>query len=135
MSTKEYLRQIYEIQHHIKRIEQRKAAIEADLYSVKAITIAPDRVMSSVNNDRLVNLIAKHDRVVKRLEKEKLRLLSKRQKIMWEIEKVPEPYKTLLCERYELCLTWEQIAVDMNVSVRHVYNLHGRALLEFEKLR
>lgn len=135
MTTKEYLRQIYDIQQHIKRLEQRKAAIEADLYSVKAITISPDKVMSSSSHDRMLSLIAKHDRLVKGIEEDRIRLFAKRRKIMREVERVPEPYKTLLHERYELCWTWEQIAEDMHTSVRHIYRLHGRALYEFEKIR
>lgn len=44
------------------------------------------------------------------------------------IDRVPEPYRTLLYERYINGLTWEQIAVRMNYSYRRVTQLHGEAL-------
>ena len=44
------------------------------------------------------------------------------------ISRMPEPYHTLLLERYINGKTWEQIAVDMNYSYRGVTKMHGRAL-------
>ncbi len=44
------------------------------------------------------------------------------------IEAVPEPYSTLLYERYINGKTWEQVAVDMNYSYMHICRLHGAAL-------
>ena len=34
----------------------------------------------------------------------------------------------LLYKRYVLYKTWEEIAVDMNYSIRKIYYLHGEAL-------
>ena len=46
------------------------------------------------------------------------------------IKAVPEPvYRTLLELRYRSGFTWEQIAEAMGYDVRHVYRLHGEALL------
>nr|DAV39989.1 MAG TPA: ECF sigma factor [Caudoviricetes sp.] len=42
--------------------------------------------------------------------------------------------RTLLSLRYLSYLTWEQIAEEMEVDVRHVYRLHKAALLEAELL-
>ena len=45
------------------------------------------------------------------------------------IEAVPEPYSTLLYERYINGKTWEQIAVTLNYSFVHVvHRLHPAAL-------
>lgn len=44
------------------------------------------------------------------------------------ISRVPDPYQTLLYERYINGKTWEQVAVDMNYSYRGVTKMHGRAL-------
>lgn len=43
-------------------------------------------------------------------------------------------FRTLLSLRYLSNLTWEQIADEMEVDVRHVYRLHKSALLEAESL-
>ena len=42
--------------------------------------------------------------------------------------------RRLLRDRYINCKSWEQIAVDMGYVIRRVYQLHGEALQEFEKL-
>ena len=44
------------------------------------------------------------------------------------IDRLPEPYRTLLFERYINGKTWEQVAVDMHYSYRGVTKMHGRAL-------
>lgn len=42
-------------------------------------------------------------------------------------------YRLLLELRYVNLCTWEKIAEIMDVAVRHVYRLHGSALIEAEK--
>lgn len=37
-------------------------------------------------------------------------------------------YRELLLNRYLRMMTWEQIAVEMNYDIRHVWRLHGEAL-------
>ena len=44
------------------------------------------------------------------------------------IEHVPEPYHTLLYQRYINGKTFEQISVDMHYSWRQIVRLHGQAL-------
>lgn len=48
--------------------------------------------------------------------------------VIGAIDRVPEPYRTLLYERYVNGKTWEQVAVDMHYSYRGVTKMHGRAL-------
>ena len=42
--------------------------------------------------------------------------------------------KLLLCLRYENFLTWEQVAVEMEISFQWVHVLHSRALKIIEPL-
>lgn len=44
------------------------------------------------------------------------------------IDRLPEPYRTLLFERYINGKTFEQIAVFLNYSYRQVTRIHGNAL-------
>jgi|LSQX01.1.fsa_nt_gb hypothetical protein len=43
-------------------------------------------------------------------------------------------YQTLLEKRYLSSISWEQIATDMNYSLRWVYIVHGRALRAVEAI-
>lgn len=60
-------------------------------------------------------------------EKEKLR-------IEQNIDRVREPYRTLLHKRYIEELNFEKIADDMGYSYVRITHLHGEALLEYEKM-
>lgn len=42
-------------------------------------------------------------------------------------------YVQLLYQRYVFYKSWEQIAVDMNYSIRQIYNIHGSALCDINK--
>ena len=42
-------------------------------------------------------------------------------------------YQSVLELRYLSYRTWEQVAVEMNYSIRWIYKLHGKALQEMEQ--
>lgn len=56
------------------------------------------------------------------------RLTALETEIIGVISHMPDPYQTLLYERYINGKTWEQVAVQMNYSYRHTTKLHGAAL-------
>lgn len=137
MTAKGYLQQIYHFKNRINRLMARREEIRAEMYSVKspAGVMSPDRVQSSITGDKLERLIARVDELERDIVAEIESLEKSRRRISEQIEAVPnETYRTLLHERYELCWKWEKIAVDLNVSIRHVYRLHGEALQAFEKI-
>ncbi len=41
--------------------------------------------------------------------------------------------RQVLNMRYLYCKSWEQIAMELNISVRHIRNLHGYALEEISR--
>lgn len=50
------------------------------------------------------------------------------------IDKEPdEDRRCVLYRYYIICQSWEQIAVDMHLSIRWITKLHGRALQDLEK--
>ena len=50
------------------------------------------------------------------------------------IKKIDDPeHQTLLELRYLCFKTWEQIAVDMNYSVRNIYKLHDQSLADVKQ--
>lgn len=51
-----------------------------------------------------------------------------------KIDKVIEPYRTLLLDRYILDMSLEQIAVEMNYSYEYVRHLHGEALEKYREV-
>ena len=136
MTAKEHLQQVYAIQRKIKRLQDRREDLRADLYSVKSPSDLPEiRVQTSLTGDKMLELVAKVDELERGIIAEIDELTEKKQEIIAEIEKVPqENYRQLLFDRYILCQKWEQIALDRDKGVRWIYRLHGKALNTFEKV-
>lgn len=135
MTAKEHLQSIYAISQKINRLQTRREDIRNDLYSLGGMDMSADRVQTSPKGDRMLELIATVDEIERDLVDEIRQLTEEKQKIIREIERVPqENYKQLLYDRYVLCQRWEKIALDRNKGVRWIYRLHGKSLQAFEKV-
>ena len=136
MTANEHLQQVYTIQRKIKRLEDRREDLRADLYSVKSPSDLPEiRVQTSLTGDKMLELVAKVDELERNIIAEIDRLTDKKQEIIAEIEKVPrENYRQLLFERYILFKKWEQIAIDWDKGIRWIYRLRKKALNAYEKV-
>lgn len=137
MTAKQYLRQIYLISARIKRLSEQREQIRAEMFSIKSVSgeMNPDKVLSSIEGDSMLRLIARVDEIEREIVKEMERLQKKRARMSKKIETLPEDkYREVLHQRYIMCRKWEDIAEQMNVSVRYVYMLHGQALQSFQKI-
>lgn len=137
MTAKEHLQSVYSIQQKIKRLQNRREDLRADLYSIGSPTgqLDSERVQTSISGDRMAELVARVDEVERDIVAELKDLIVAKDKISQEIERVPnENYKQLLFDRYILCLKWEKIALDRDKGIRWIYRMHGKALNSFEKV-
>ena len=74
---------------------------------------------------RVVDICDLTDEIKKQTDK----LKKLRKEMMVVVEEVPDPeYQLILQERYFEMLTWEDIASDINRSVRSAQLMHGKAL-------
>lgn len=134
ITAKEYLQQIYHINWHIIRLQQRRDDIRKDLYAVKspAGSMDADKVQTSMSGDTMLRMIAKADEAERDIVTTLNHLMDVKTRITEQIEALDdERYKTLLLKRYVLLMHWEQIAVDMNYRIKWIYDLHGQALAAF----
>lgn len=134
MTAKEYLRQIYCIDRKVKRIQERRDDLRAEMYAISSPSgkLGTDKVQTSLSGDSMLRLIAKVEDTESDLVAEMDRLLDLKEKISRQIEALDdERYKTLLLKRYVMLKSWEQIAVEMGYRIKWVYDLHGRALRAF----
>jgi len=134
MTTKSYLSQI----ERLDRMIQNKLS---EIYQLKtmacSVTVSNDgeRVKNSGDKDRMGSTVAK----IVDLEKETDELVDsfveKRKRIVGQIDSIEDvDYYHVLSMRYIARDTFETIAEKTNWSIRKVFSLHGKALLEFEKL-
>lgn len=96
--------------------------------------LTADRVQSSVDPDRLLELISKINEKDQMITRKISALVDLKAKISGQIQQLQDTrYEELLHSRYVMCLRWEEIAVQMHIDLRWVYRLHGQALEAFAK--
>lgn len=99
------------------------------------------QMFPSVNNDGmpkgnthsdLSGYVARLDALISQLEHEQALAVRQYKEIHDRIYKMQNrAEKEVLIRRYLMGKTWEQIAVEMNYTYRHVTRLHGAALQSF----
>lgn len=83
------------------------------------------------STEEAVNTYMKYsDKLMEKLQE----LYAVKTEIALAIFKVSDSrYRTLLELYYLKKLTWEKVAEEMHIDVRHIYRLHGEALKEVEQ--
>ena len=127
MTPKEYLQQYRDA------VRRAKASMDhLDELRAMAERITPNYGSSGggghQTGDRLGAAVARIVDAEARVDAEIELMTATAREIRKTIEAVPEPYRTLLYERYINGKAWEQVAVDMHYSYRGVTKMHGRAL-------
>lgn len=114
---------------------------EADDYkkmltSIKATDYTVERIQGGQSSDIADRIAGLYDRQ---------RAINKRVDELWDlkvylgnlIDKLAIDnmlYAIILRERYLLNRSWEKIAVSLSYTIRHIYKLHGHALLAIEEI-
>ena len=133
MTAKEYLKQIRSIALTVKRIQNELERLRADAASA-SINLDGMPHATSGNSDRLARLAIKMAEYNTELQDELNALLDEKAKAIKMIKTLPPKQQTILVEYYIHVKTWEQIAEEMDISVRHCHRLHGNALYNFDKV-
>lgn len=134
MTAKEYLGQAY-------RLDQR---IDAKIAQVSSLNDLATKCTATLNGmprnpnrggsamaDAVVKIISLQNEINEDIDK----LVDLKREMVTLIKRVNDTeYQTLLEKRYLCFMTWEQIAVDMNYSIHHLYKIHNAALAICDKL-
>lgn len=130
MQTKEYLSQIVRFD---RMIENRKMEIE-QLRSIATSTTIPPKdvnVKSSSDKDKMGNTVVK----IVELEKETSVIISKRSKILRQIENVPDAKMyEVLYQKFVDNKPNKEIKLENITSVRRVQQILNDALTKFESM-
>ena len=134
MNAKEYLGQAYRLDQRINsKLEQVASLNELALKCTSTLSGMPhnpNRGTSTMADaiGKIVDLQAEINRDIDAL-------VDLKRDIVALIKRVDNTeYQTLLEKRYLCFMTWEQIAVDLNYSIHHLYNLHNSALEMCERI-
>ena len=128
--AKEYLLQLSNLEHQIRRLEWDIADTESRL-GVRGLSYDRDKVQTSAA-DPMAAVFAELDKLERRETLLIAELKRRRTRIIVQIGRLREPLATLLELRYVKCLRLDKVAESMNYSYDHIRRLHGEALKEFE---
>lgn len=134
MNAREYLGQAYWLdkQIDIKLEEIDRMHMLATKCSQSFSLVPPS---GSHDNHRLESILVKICDYQHEVDGDIDRMIAMKKEIEAVIELVPQQsFRSLLKMRYVHFMTWEMIAVQMNLSIRSVYRVHGKALVEVAKI-
>ena len=134
MRSKDYLNQAFQIE---KRIAAKAEQIESLRTVVTKVTttLSDVKVQSSLKVSRMEDTIAKMMDLEEELKTDMDELIAIKSEVMRAIRQVPDPEQQLLLEKRYLCYEkWEDISIDLGISVQHTFRLHGEALKKIEEI-
>ena len=132
MTAKEYLQQAYRLNelidsdvHELERLRDLAGRISSPNFG--------ERVQSSRNLDApFVKYLGDIMEMEEKIQKELCRLVVLKKQILTALESVSDrEERLLLTYRYLNNESWEQIAVDLSVSMSTVHRIHASALRNF----
>lgn len=133
MDAKGYLESYRLIQTRINVLMAEVERLRAEAESVSINLDGMPR--GTATDDKLSRLVAEMADLESTLTDELSSLYIRRMKIITMLGLLKNhKHQLLLQKRYIDCKSWEHIAVEMDISWRYCYMLHGSALAEFEKI-
>lgn len=133
MDAKGYLDSYRLIQTRINVLMAEVERLRAEAESVSINLDGMPR--GTATDDKLSRLVAEMADLESTLTDELSGLYIRRMKIITMLGLMKNhKHQLLLQKRYIDCKSWEHIAVEMDISWRYCYMLHGSALAEFDKI-
>lgn len=130
MTTKEYLKQAFRLHDLIRSNEKELNELEMLSVSLPGTDYSKERVQTSNSSDAsYTDIIAKIDVLEKLIKAEIDELLALKIEIRDVISNVKNNDERLILKyRYISFFTWEDIADELNLSLRTVHRIHSDAL-------
>ena len=134
MKPKEFLQQAFYLDHRInskiEQIDSLNSLAQKATSTLSDMPKAPGR-----NTSRLEEIIVKVVMLEEEINKDIDELVDLKVKITEVINEVPDKEQQMVLEkRYLNFLSFEQIAVDLNFSIQHVFRIHKQALCSTETI-
>lgn len=130
MTAKEYLGQAFRLDQRINSKLEQVMSLR-DLATKATSTLSDIAPSGTRNVHRMEDIIVKIVDLENEINRDIDALVDLKREMVSVIKSVANPeYQTILELRYLCFRTWEQIAVDMNYSIQHIYRLRDKALKE-----
>ena len=127
MTAKEYLGQAYRLDQRINSKLEQVMSLR-DLATKATSTLSDVAPSGTRNVHRMEDIIVKIVDLENEINRDIDNLVDLKREMVSVIKAVADPEQQTILELRYLCFkSWEQIAVDMNYSIQHVYRLRDRA--------
>ena len=128
MKAREYLSQTYRLDQRINsKLEQVQSLNELATKATSTLTGMPRNPNRATST--MADAVAKIIDLQAEINRDIDRLVDLKRDIVALVKSVDNTeFQTLLEKRYLCYMSWEQIAVDMNYSIHHLYKMHILAL-------
>lgn len=134
MTAKEYLNQVRNLESKMKILKEEIDTLREMVVSTGAIQQG-ERVLSSGTKDKMAETICKINEKECEWNDLMREFALARANVIINIQKLNNPeYEQILYKRYCQSKKWEEIALEMNYTYQWICKLHGRALLELDKI-
>ena len=128
MTAKEYMSQAFHIDQQINsKLEQMQTLRDLTTKTTAPMNDMPGSPTRNISKmeDAVLKIVALSEEINADVD----RLVDLKVEITHVIKNVDDVECALLLELRYLCFkTWEQIAVELNYDIRHIYRLHQQAL-------
>lgn len=126
-----YLWRVRDADRELKLLEQEYEQAKADILHLKAIQYDADKVTGGKIGD-LSDAIVALEKYAEEINVQWDYLIALRKEVRVQIEQIPDGrYRAILLGRYLYGQSWEQVAVGIGYTYRHVLWMHGKALQSF----
>lgn len=128
MRAREYLSKAYRLDQRINsKLEQVQSLNELATKATSTLTGMPRNPNRATST--MADAVAKIIDLQAEINRDIDRLVDLKRDIVTLVKSVDNTeFQTLLEKRYLCYMSWEQIAVDMNYSIHHLYKMHNLAL-------
>ena len=131
--AKDYFAQIRKTDQLIQRLTSTVATLRSSLTS-QSYELKPDKVQSSGAKNPLESAMIKIVDLEGQINARIDELVSMKQEAFDRIRNVPDlDQQNILIGRYIQLKNWDDVAAELNFSIKWTIELHGKALLAFAK--
>ena len=138
ITVEEAKRELREYQQNIKYIEEKQndaLELRTRLESTtKRLSGMPTGKGENLDKDVLAESIDRLNRIVNDCDRKLQELLLKKFVVENKIEKLEQPFKSILFIRYIRNNDFSEVAKKIGYGERHIHRLHGEALQKYAEL-
>ena len=134
--AKNFLKNIRNETLELKELQERHAWLWGEILP-KGMQLKDIQVQTSIENDKLGDNRAEAIDLEKMIEAKMHRLVERHMQAEVYINKLKDSRQRLVLELYYLSIdrkTWMDVAQKMGYSVSVIYDIHGDALVELDKI-